>query len=425
VALDAKTGKYRWHFQQVHHDIWDFDAPSPTVLFDAKVNGQTAPAIGEASKTGFLYMLNRQTGKPLYGIDEKPVAQNAYQHTAKTQPFPKNPPFAEQTPRDDAYALIEKQVAAINKKLKKPLAVRRGPIFTPQGHDSVTVTAPDASGGTNFQPSSYNPKTNMIYVCSQDGVAGYSASDIPGFKEGSQYIGSVIALTGFGSNPGHLTAIDAGSGAIKWNQNFPESCYSGSATTAGNITFVGRNGGQLEAYNATTGKLLWSFQTGAGANDVPTVFEDGGHEYVAFYAGGNSLAGTSHGDSLWLFSLDGKMGPVKPGAAAAAAAHAGETPATPQPTPTSTTSTTPGAAASASAGQSVFADNCSVCHGAAGTGGNGGPDLTSLPDASDPAKVVHQVQNGGGGMPAFKGTLNDQDIQNVAAYVSQNIAKKQ
>ena len=71
------------------------------------------------------------------------------------------------------------------------------------------MTAPDASGGTNWQPSSYNPKTNMIYVCSQDGVAGYSASDIPGFTEGKQFIGSVIAITGFGPNPGHLTAIDA------------------------------------------------------------------------------------------------------------------------------------------------------------------------------------------------------------------------
>jgi alcohol dehydrogenase (cytochrome c) len=424
VALDAETGKYRWHFQQVHHDIWDFDAPSPTVLFDAKVSGKTVPAIAEASKTGFLYMLDRQTGKPLYGIPEKPVEQNAYQHTAKTQPFPTNPPFASQTVRDDAYAVIKKQIADVNKKLAKPLSVRRGPIFSPQGHDSVVVTAPDASGGTNWQPSSYNPKTNMIYVCSQDGVAGYSASDIPGFKEGEQYIGSVIAITGFGPNPGHLTAIDAGSGAITWHQDFKESCYSGSATTAGNLTFVGRNDGELEAYNATTGQHLWSFQTGAGANNVPTVFEQDGHEYVAFYAGGNSLAGTSHGDSLWLFSLDGTMGPAKPGAAAEAAAHAGETPVTTTPTPAPTGTTGAGAAAAASAGQQVFADNCSVCHGATGTGGNGGPDLTSLPDAADQAKVEQQVRNGGGGMPAFKGTLNDQDIENVAAYVTQNIAKK-
>jgi mono/diheme cytochrome c family protein len=259
----------------------------------------------------------------------------------------------------------------------------------------------------------------MIYVCSQDGVAGYSASDIPGFTEGKQFIGSIIAITGFGPNPGHLTAIDGTTGEIKWQKDFPESCYSGSATTAGNVTFVGRNGGELEAYNATTGDLLWSFQTGAGANNVPTIFEQDGHEYVAFYAGGNSLAGTSHGDSLWVFSLDGTMGPVEPGASAAAGEHAGE-----EPTGTTGTETAPAAGGDAAAGQQVFADNCSVCHGASGTGGNGGPDLTSIPEAADNAKVVAQVTNGGGGMPAFKGVLSDSDIQNVAAYVTTDITGK-
>ena len=178
--------------------------------------------------------------------------------------------------RDDAFENIKKQIDTINEKRDRPLEVKRGSIFTPQEHEEVMVTAPDASGGTNWQPSSYNPKTNMIYVCSQDGVAGYSASDIPGFTEGKQFIGSIIAITGFGPNPGHLTAIDATTGEIKWVKDFPESCYSGSATTAGNVTFVGRNGGELEAYNATTGDLLWSFQTGAGANNVPTIFEDDG-----------------------------------------------------------------------------------------------------------------------------------------------------
>jgi alcohol dehydrogenase (cytochrome c) len=260
----------------------------------------------------------------------------------------------------------------------------------------------------------------MIYVCSQDGVAGYSASDIPGFTEGKQFIGSILTITGFGPNPGHLTAIDASTGEIKWNKNFPESCYAGSATTAGNVTFVGRNNGELEAYNATTGAQLWKFQTGAGANNVPTIFEDGGHEYVAFYAGGNSLAGTSHGDSLWLFSLDGTMGPVAPGASAAAGAHTGETP----PGTTTPATTTPAAGGDVAAGQQVFANNCSVCHGANGTGGNGGPDLTSIPSASDPATVIKQVTNGGAAMPPFKGVLSDQDIQNVAAYVTQKITKK-
>ncbi len=111
---------------------------------------------------------------------------------------------------------------------------------------------------------------------------------------------------------------------------------------------------------------------------MPTIFEDDGHEYVAFYAGGNSLAGTSHGDSLWLFSLDGTMGPVARAPPPPPATHAGEK-------PTATTHQAPRPrprpAAMPQPVEQVFADNCSVCHGASGTGGNGGPDLTSIPSA--------------------------------------------
>ena len=158
VALDAKTGAYKWHFQQVHHDIWDFDAPSPTVLYDAQVDGKTVPAIAEASKTGFLYVLDRSTGKPLIPIEEKPVPQSDYQKTSPTQPFPTNPPFANQVVTDEAFENIKKQIDTINEKRDTPLEVERGSIFTPQEHEEVMVTAPDASGGTNWQPSSYNPK---------------------------------------------------------------------------------------------------------------------------------------------------------------------------------------------------------------------------------------------------------------------------
>lgn len=412
VALDANTGKYKWHFQMVHHDIWDFDAPSPVVLYDAKVNGQTVPAIAEAEKTGWVYFLNRETGKPLYGITEKPVPQNAYQKTAKTQPFPSSPPNSSHTVSDAAFKAIKAQIDAINKKLPKKLKIIRGSIYGPQPKGGVLVTAPDATGGTNWQPSSYNAKTQMLYVCSGDGAAGYSASDIPGFKEGESYVGSILAVAGFGNIPGHLTAYDANSGQIKWRVNFPENCYSGTTTTAGNLVFVGRSGGELEAYNATTGVRLWAFQTGAGANNSPTEFSFEGKEYLAFQAGGNSLAASAHGDNLWLFGLDGTLGPAKAPGGGQGTAHAGEnTPAT----------STKGDAA---AGKQGFADNCSVCHGAAGTGGNGGPDLTSIPGAKDVATVIGQITNGGAGMPAFKGTLTAKQINDIAAYVTTAITNK-
>ena len=87
VALKAKTGEYAWHFQQVHHDIWDYDAASPVVLFDTVINGQPRKGIAEAGRTGWVYILDRTNGKPLVGIEEKPVPQEPRQKTAATQPY--------------------------------------------------------------------------------------------------------------------------------------------------------------------------------------------------------------------------------------------------------------------------------------------------------------------------------------------------
>jgi quinohemoprotein ethanol dehydrogenase len=423
VAIDAKTGRYRWHFQQVHHDIWDYDAPSPVVLFDH--GGDRG--IGEPGKTGWLYLLDRKTGKPLVPIDERPVPQSARQKTSPTQPFPRNAPFVDHEIGDRTFAQIEKLAAATAKGKKKVRVVNGKRIFTPPTFGYFTVVTPGAQGGDNWPPSSYNPDTNMFYVCAQStamaAIAGSLQHEAKQGQVPQANFGSVFATTGFARNPGTLTAIDASSGAIKWQRRWVgDSCYSGTTTTAGNLVFVGRNNGQLQAYDARNGNLLWRFQTGAGANTTATVFEHGGNEYVAFYAGGNSLAGTPHGDNLWLFSLDGSLGPAKaPGAAGQAVEHAGEAPAGNKPAKPGNTSTGKGDAA---AGQSIFAANCSVCHGAQGTGGNGGPDLTTSAKAHSLAQVVEQVANGGGGMPAFKGQLSDKQINDVAAYVTTKIAKK-
>ena len=410
VALDAKTGKLRWYYQMVHHDIWDYDAPSPTVLFDVTVDGKLRHGIGEAEKTGWLYLLDRTNGRPLLPIPEKPVPQEARQKTSPTQPIPSYPPFVAHAPSDRQYAQVLKQLEqAAGHPVK---AIRARTIYTPYWKTPVVYT-PGPQGGTNWQPSSYSPDTHMFYVCAQSGAVASTAEteQPPPRKPGAPaptQIGSTLTVGGgFGSNPGTFTAIDATTGRIVWQKRWPESCYAGSTTTAGDLVFVGRSTGNLLAFDARTGKQLWSFQTGAGANNAPTIFQKDGKQYVVFYAGGNALAASPHGDDLWLFALDGTLGPAPAPGSGKGIEHAGAG--------GKSTASAPGNSA---AGRAVFAANCSTCHGAQGTGGNGGPDLTKIPDAKNAQRVIDQVTNGGGGMPSFSRTLTKQQIADVAAYVT-------
>jgi quinohemoprotein ethanol dehydrogenase len=428
VALNAKTGKYVWHYQQVHHDIWDYDGPSPTVLYDSVVDGKVVHGIAEPSKTGWLYMLDRKTGKPIFPIPEKAVPQDPNQKTAATQPYPSTEPFARQALTDEDY----KKISEAGKSQGIKGTIKKGKIFDPFGKDPVAVL-PGPSGGDNWPPSSYNQQLQMFYVCSQNSPAALAQSELPGHEAGQQYIGSLLVSTGFNGD-GNITAIDAQTGKIVWQVATADSCYSGTTTTAGNLVFVGRNDGTLEAYDARNGSRLWSFQTGAGANSTTTTFQQDGKEYIAFLAGGNSLAGTPRqSQNVWLFALDGTVGPAQSADAQGAIQHAGEGVETEKSDQTDANTVKPDSSSGgggntdvkgdAAAGQQVFADNCSTCHGAAGTGGNGGPDLSTLADAGDVAKVSKQVTDGGGGMPAFAGMIDAQQIADVSAYVAEKIHK--
>jgi alcohol dehydrogenase (cytochrome c) len=416
VALEAKTGEYRWHFQQVHHDIWDYDAPSPVILFDVEIDGEQRKGLAEASKTGWLYLLDRETGEPLLPIEEEPVPQDPQQKTSPTQPIPSYPPFIDHRVTDEDMAEIRKLVEANTKEGAKPPRLVNGKnIYTPFGED-VTVLVPGPQGGTNWQPVSYNPETELFYVCGMRSVSGYTRSGdvLPEGERGEVAdLGSVFTTTGFGTQEGVFVAIDAKTGEQEWRQDWPESCYSGSVTTGGGLVFVGRNSGELEAYDAEDGERLWSFQTGAGANTTPTIFEWQGTQYVAFAAGGNALAATAHGDNLWLFSLEGTMGPAQQaGAGGDGEGHAGQAPEEPEDS----------GEGDPAAGQEVFAANCAGCHGLSGTGGNGGPDLTTRAAARNVDDVMAIVRNGRAGMPAFRDTLQPQQIRDVAAHVVENVA---
>jgi mono/diheme cytochrome c family protein len=296
----------------------------------------------------------------------------------------------------------------------------------------MNVVANAAVGGDNWPPSSYDPEENMYFVCSQAGVLGLIVPpNEQKYKEGETYIGS-DEITASGSNtPGFLTAYDMSTGKIAWQDNFKESCYSGAVTTAGGLVFVGQDNGELQAFNVENGEKLWHFQTGAGANTTVTPFEDEGEEKIAIYAGGNSLAATPHGEAFWVFSLKGTMEEAKGlENQAEGTKHAGEKESEQKGAGEEAGGEEAeaggggGATADAAAGKEVFAENCSVCHGATGHGGNGGPDLRTMPKAKEQAGAEEQVTNGGGGMPAFKGQLSSEEISNVAAYVVEEIVGK-
>ena len=316
IALDAKTGKYRWHFQQVHHDIWDYDAPSPTVLFDVSVGGQQRHAIAQAGKTGWVYILDRENGKPLIGIDEQAVPQAPSQKTSPTQPYPRGDATIVQSVDPAAFRTFAKTLP------KGTKLTNGGKIFTPYTPGGTAVSTPSSLGGTNWFPMSFNQKTGFLYVCGIQQAQLFEGGKTAVYKSGKQFYGSAIAPQGTPS--GTFTAIDGATNRIAWQKQFTDSCYSGSTTTAGNLVFVGRNDGNLQAYNAANGALLWSFQMGAGANNTASVFSLDGKQVVAFYAAGSALGGSAHGDDVWLLGLDGKLGPAPAGTSGGAEKHAGE-----------------------------------------------------------------------------------------------------
>jgi len=300
VAVEAATGEYRWHFQQVHHDLWDYDAANPVVLMDLMVDGRARKAIAEVGKTGWAYILDRETGEPIVGIDERPVPQEPRQATARTQPFP----------RGDAVVPQHIEIAPEGFEL-----VNDGRIFTPFVGDAGTLMNPGIWGGASWPPSAYDPVSQHLFVCASVVVGTFTGGGDAEFVppvSGDRYLGGAQGFSGV-PRAGILAALDATTNTLVWRFEWPEQCYSGTLATAGGLLFVGRNDGRLTAVDSGTGEQLWEFQTGAGMHAPVSTFEHGGRQYVIAYSAGNALIGSARGDSVWLFGLDGELPPAQPG----------------------------------------------------------------------------------------------------------------
>jgi quinohemoprotein ethanol dehydrogenase len=294
VAVKAKTGEYVWHFQQVHHDIWDYDAASPVVLFDTMIDGKPRKGIAEAGRTGWLYILDRTNGKPLIGIEERPVPQEPRQKTAKTQPYPKGDATVPQCAEP------------------MPGFPKAGCIFEPFWETPVMVQ-PSGLGGTNWSPVPYSPDTGYFYVPGTVRAGSFGRFGDT-FKTGQRYVGGTQAAPIGTQMSGTFTAIDSRTNTIVWQHKTPYRLGGGggSSVTAGGLVFRGDPDGNFLALDAKTGKELWRFQTGFGADAPPVVYEVDGEQFVVIATGGNQLQGSANGDAVWAFSLKGQLSPLWP-----------------------------------------------------------------------------------------------------------------
>ena len=295
LALDLKTGAYRWHYQMVHHDLWDYDVEGAPLLADINYLGQKRKILVATGKTGMVYILDRTNGKPLIGIKETPVPQEPRNKTSKTQPIPIGDSFVPTCPgKADTLPGMEQSCVF-------------GAFW-----DKAVIIAPGSQGGNAWAPMAFSPQTKLVYISGAVNISAFE-SKRQEWDEKTQFFKTISGRGYFRpaglKREGTLTAIDPTTNKIVWQKHltFPIGTGSGVLSTAGGLLFHGDPDGTLQAYNARNGDLLWKFQTGSGADAPASTYEIDGEQYVAILAGGNPWNISEPGDRLWAFKLGGKM----------------------------------------------------------------------------------------------------------------------
>jgi quinoprotein glucose dehydrogenase len=326
LALDAATGKRIWHFQTIHHDLWDWDLPAQPNLVTVRREGKDVPAVAQITKLGFVYVLDRLTGKPLFPVEERPVPQSVIpgEQTSPTQPFPVKPPtFARQTMSLDELTDVTPESRAECQKMIEGAVT--GPMFRPIG-PKYTIMFPGTNGGANWGGGSYDPSSGVLFVNSMDVGALWRMIERP---EGSEIPYRTQSRGGrfWDKNQypcqkppwAHLTAIDLNTGEFRWRatlgvidelvaRGIPPTGTSnlgGSIVTAGGLVFIGAtNDSRFRAFDAETGKELWVTKLPASAHATPITFRGkNGKQYVVIAAGGGNKYNTTFSDSLIAFAL--------------------------------------------------------------------------------------------------------------------------
>ncbi len=348
IAVDAQTGKRVWHFQTVHHDLWDIDQPSPPGLVDIVQNGKTVPALGVISKSGYLFVLDRTNGKPVFGVEERPVPKGDVpgEWYSPTQPFPVKPgplsrvSFNKDTDMVTAADTSAEHVQACQEMWDKAGGFENKGPFTPfRYHEDgtpprSTISFPGGTGGVNWGGTATDPRTGFIYMNAHDtSLVGWVEKRKPGVEysfdtRGSNALYDRASVDGPG--PFHtfsapfktadgrtvslacqrppwakLIAINANTGEIAWQttlglteqlpegkQNTGNSGSAGPTVTAGGLVFIGAtNDRRFRAFDSKTGKELWVARLAANGNANPISYQGkNGKQYVAIVAGNQLVA---------------------------------------------------------------------------------------------------------------------------------------
>ena len=399
VALDVNTGAYRWHFQQVHHDIWDYDSPNPVVLFDGDVNGVARKGIAEVSKSGFLYILDRVTGSPLIGIEDRPVPQEPRNATAATQPYP------------IGDTVVPNEIDAAPEGFT---LVNQGRIFTPFATEAVLYKP---LSGVNWPPSAYDPASHLMYICANDRIGGASREAENSAPTHTQsWLGGTFNLTNIPAR-GMFVAMDLTTHKVKWSQQWTASCSAGSLVTGGGVIVHGRNDGRVVALDKDNGNKLWEFQTDAGVNGSATTFMHKGIQHIAIVSAGSLYSTGKHGDSVWMFSLQGTMEEIA--SAAPVAASAGLRPLA-ETIAAAVVEPITGYAANLASGKQIYTTLCAACHGPNGEGGHQG-GIPLLDKKLDLGLIMTTASYGRNTMPAFMDVFSKEQLQDVGTYLLQEI----
>jgi alcohol dehydrogenase (cytochrome c) len=252
VGLDAHTGELKWYYQEVRHDVWDYDATSNVVLFDVQENGQTIPAAGEAGKVGWVFILDRRNGKLIR--------------------------------KSDPYVKMSKNM------------------FTTPTTAGVDML-PGANGGAEWSPPAYSPQTHNLYILAMDQLMHFTTKPQTTGK-GLIRLGSAFTnVAPGGIQDGPFVALNVETGKIAWQYVAPQPLIGGALATAGNLVFMGEGNGWFDAFNAASGKLVWRYNLGAGVNAPPITYQVHGVQYLAVAAGGNFQLTYPYGDTVAIFRL--------------------------------------------------------------------------------------------------------------------------